>query len=241
MNKLIIQIMASFIFNKQKRKEFRKKYNTLPKIKGCDNKIILVYKNNKKEVKTINNVDIRIHGNNNKVIFHTPLPNFVKSKIDLVGDNNLIELGSSPYTIELEISCKWRNHNRQIRIGNNFSSEKTSIFINEDNAILDIGDDCMFSNDIEIRTDGHAILDEKGNVVNNICEIMIGNHCWIGRRCLILKKAVLPDNSILGANSLLNKNHNEKNCVYAGNPAKKIKEKIKWLRENASIYNRESK
>ena len=47
---------------------------------------------------------------------------------------------------------------------------------------------------------------------------------------LILKNSVVPENSIIGANSVYhgNKYSNSINCIFAGNPAKIIKEDIDW-------------
>ena len=246
MHKMLVNILCAFIPQKQKRDMFRRRILSKKKwpnmlICGEDNKIMLLDANGASLPcrKPVPELKIYVQGKRNKIIFHEPLPTFRNSNITLVGDDNIIEIGSSPYRCDdLNISCKWPCNKRLIKIGDDFSCGRTEIAINEDNAIFTVGNDCNFSNFIEIRTDGHAILDQSGNVINSKCDIKIGNHCWVGTRCMILKEAHLPDNCILGAGSLLNKKHNDKNCVYAGIPAKKVKEKIYWERENASIYRR---
>jgi len=54
--------------------------------------------------------------------------------------------------------------------------------------------------------------------------IRIGAYCLVGTRVTVLGGAVLPDCTVLGAGSLLNKVHIEEYAVYAGQPAKKVKD-----------------
>ena len=52
--------------------------------------------------------------------------------------------------------------------------------------------------------------------------IFIGNGCWIGANSIILPGVTIGDGCIIGAGSVVNKDC-DSNCLYAGNPAKKIK------------------
>jgi len=61
------------------------------------------------------------------------------------------------------------------------------------------------------------------NNLNNSKEIIIGKNVWIGANCIILKGASIGHNSVIGAGSVLTKVVPD-NCLYAGNPAKKIKD-----------------
>lgn len=100
--------------------------------------------------------------------------------------------------------------------------EGTSIFI---------GEDCMFSHDIYIRTtDSHSIIKENKRI-NIAKNVTIGNHVWIGMQCLILKGANIPDECIIGARSTVSASKMERNCIYAGQPAKLINKDIIWKRE----------
>ena len=54
-------------------------------------------------------------------------------------------------------------------------------------------------------------------------EIIIGKNCWIGMNCIILKNVIIGDNTVIGAGSVVIGNC-DPNSVYAGNPAKKIKD-----------------
>lgn len=54
--------------------------------------------------------------------------------------------------------------------------------------------------------------------------VSIGNGCWVAANCSILSGSGLPDGSILAAGSVLNRIFNDKNHLYGGTPAVKIKE-----------------
>lgn len=53
--------------------------------------------------------------------------------------------------------------------------------------------------------------------------IEIGDYCFVGTDSVLLGGSVLPDYCVLGAKSLLNKSLTEKFCLYAGSPARKVK------------------
>lgn len=96
---------------------------------------------------------------------------------------------------------------------------------------ISIGKDCMFSKDIIIRTgDSHSIIDKYGNRINKSKGVEIGDHVWIGANVTILKGSSIGEDSIIGTGSLIT-NNLEKNCVYGGNPVRKLKEDVTWKRE----------
>lgn len=91
----------------------------------------------------------------------------------------------------------------------------------------------MLSSNIQIRNgDSHTILDLNSQQrINNGKNISIGDHVWLGEGVKILKGAQIKSNSIIGTGSILSNLVVEKNCIYAGIPAKKIKENITWERK----------
>ena len=54
--------------------------------------------------------------------------------------------------------------------------------------------------------------------------ISIGEYCFVGAASVLLAGSVLPDYSVLGASSLLNKRYTEPYYLYAGNPARPMKQ-----------------
>jgi acetyltransferase-like isoleucine patch superfamily enzyme len=59
--------------------------------------------------------------------------------------------------------------------------------------------------------------------------ISIGSYCFIGTNCVILGDSCLPNYSVVGAKSLLNKKYTESYYLYAGVPAKPIKQISKQM------------
>jgi acetyltransferase-like isoleucine patch superfamily enzyme len=97
---------------------------------------------------------------------------------------------------------------------------------------ITIGEDCLFSKDIVLRTgDSHSLLDEEGNRINLSEDVRIGNHVWIGYRALINKGVSISDNSIIGTGSVVTKSFDEKNIVIAGVPAVIVKKDVNWCAE----------
>lgn len=54
--------------------------------------------------------------------------------------------------------------------------------------------------------------------------ISVGEYCFVGAASVLLPGSILPDFSVLGANSLLNKRFTEPYYLYAGNPARPMKQ-----------------
>jgi len=59
---------------------------------------------------------------------------------------------------------------------------------------------------------------------------MIGNHVWLGADVKVLKGAIINDGAIIGTGSLVSGTV-DANCIYAGIPAKKVKEHVSWRRD----------
>lgn len=190
-----------------------------------------------------------ISGKNNVVINKGVL---LKVRFDVVGDNNLIEIGKSSVLSNMAIFIRGNNHifkiaenchyrggsvwfednNCQILIGHKTTIESAHLAVTEPNSKIVIGEDCMFSGEIEFRTgDSHSIIDnETKKRINMAQNIEVSNHVWIGTRSIILKGVNIGHNSIIGTNSIVTKNI-PSNSVAAGIPARVIKNNIDWVRE----------
>jgi len=54
--------------------------------------------------------------------------------------------------------------------------------------------------------------------------VSIGEYCFVGAASVLLAGSALLDYSVLGASALLNKQYTEPYCLYAGNPARPLKQ-----------------
>lgn len=88
-----------------------------------------------------------------------------------------------------------------------------------------IGDGCAISHDVTIMdSDFHKIL---GTQKPNSAPVHIGNHVWIGSRTMILKGVTVGEGAIIAAGSLVTHDV-PPHALVGGNPARIIKNEIKW-------------
>lgn len=82
----------------------------------------------------------------------------------------------------------------------------------------------------------HYIKDiESGIIARPYGSIKIENNCWINPGCVITKGAVLPPYSIVARNSFIGKDMTKFGscCMFAGSPAKVIKEHVQRIISNS--------
>ena len=110
-----------------------------------------------------------------------------------------------------------------VKIGNNCNLNGTMIYCREK---VTIGSDCMFGPGAKIiDNDSHRVsIDRYERIKAPISKaIYISDNVWIGANSLILKGVTIGENSIVAAHSVVTKDI-PKNTLFAGNPAKFIKD-----------------
>lgn len=175
-------------------------------------------------------VTIKLAGRNNRLVFGEGVE-FSHCEIRLDGEDNLIEIGARARISSGKIYLRY-TRGQHICIGADTTVEGAYLLVDEA-ASIDIGNDCMLSTDIMIRTgDKHSIIDVASNQrINPSRDVRIADRVWIGRGVQILKGAVLQPESVVGACSLVAKAFEEGNCVVAGVPARIVKRGIRWDRQ----------
>lgn len=161
-----------------------------------------------------------------------------KSILKMKGNNSVIYLGKSKYPYKLNISVF---NDCVFHMGrNNYMNESLTAILSEQRHCL-IGDDGVFSFGIFIRTaDPHLIYKcETGERINPSKSVYIGDHVWIGQNCLILKGTQIDSGCIIGGMSVVAGKHILYNEVWAGNPVKRISDKIFWDRESVHEWVKE--
>lgn len=164
--------------------------------------------------------------------------------VEIIGDGNTVEIDPSIQTYNGRLSIgDWDSpaNGCCVHIGKGCTSNGVKIVLLEDKSRLTIGDDCMFSWDVDIYlSDFHSIyLSHSKEIINKGKELIIGNHVWIGMNATVLKNSLIPDHSIVGAHSVVAGKFEETNCVLAGNPAKVVKRAIDWSRSYPNLYQTE--
>ncbi|MCL1943766.1 MAG: acyltransferase [Candidatus Azobacteroides sp.] len=190
-----------------------------------------------------------INGKRNKIINHGK---FGGVKFDIEGDDNRIEIAKGAvldgvkvlirgnnHTVILDENCAYKNgqiwmegSGCRIKLGKNTSIESAFLAALKTDKSIEIGDNCLISYNVEIRTgDSHSIIDSGSKErINPDRNIVIGNHVWIGSHVSVLKGVHIADNAVIGTYSLVTKDV-PPNSVVGGSPAKVLKENINWLHE----------
>lgn len=120
----------------------------------------------------------------------------------------------------LRIGGGGRQHpNANFKIGDRCTIHNNFINVCEP---VQIGDDVGLSPDVSILTHGYWLSVFEGFPAT-FSGVKIGNGVIIGYRTLIMMGVEIADYVVVGANSIITKNLTEKG-IYAGIPAKKIKE-----------------
>lgn len=173
---------------------------------------------------------------------------FIFSKFKFSGSNNIIESNNSVF-----YKCKFliSGSNNKIVVGSGCKLKFVTFCIEGDNNLIKIGDNCalcgrselsclegtniiignwlLSSSDVYLRTsDSHTVYDLSGNRINSAKDIIIGDNVWLCQKSSLLKGSKIPNNCIVAYGSIVTKPFDKDNCIIGGNPAKIIKEHIKW-------------
>lgn len=159
---------------------------------------------------------------------------------------NYNKLKSTDIILLSNVRCRFTP--KKILIGKRFTVLQNSILEFNNTANIKIGDYCQLSYGVvmaikgdfsmgdfvmvgeytSIRDFSHTYTDlETPMALSNdqVKNITIGNNVWIGRGCIIMPGTTIEDGVVIGANSFV-KGYFKANGIYAGNPAKFIKNRI---------------
>lgn len=170
---------------------------------------------------------IRVEKNNELKISKTSkLRNCI---IRINGNNNVVEIKENTHLRQVEIEVVGNNCHLIIEKGT-IIGKNSYLSVKEQGLKLILGENTMISRNAKIMTsDGHDIFfDEKK--INKGESIIVEENVWIADNVTILKGVKIGKNAVLGINSTITKDVPE-SSIAAGNPAKIIKENIKWTKE----------
>lgn len=149
-------------------------------------------------------------------------------RLKIYGDNNVIFIGAH-CRVGGDIEVKGSGN--VIYIG--AFTTISSITVNQtgDGGAFVIGDHCMLSSRIQVgNTDGHSIFDlSSGQRINLDKDVYIADKVWIARDVSISKGARINSGVVVGQKAHVS-GELHANCVYAGVPARKLRENITWSR-----------
>ena len=95
-----------------------------------------------------------------------------------------------------------------------------------DGAAIIIGDDCLIGPNVQLLTINHALApEERLKKANLASDIIIENNVWLGAGVIVVPGVTIHSGTSIGAGSVVTRDC-DKNCLYAGNPARKIKQNL---------------
>lgn len=166
-------------------------------------------------------------GNNNSIFIGdgAKINNF---KIKITGDNCQIRVGRA---CDVSLNVHLDGIGCSIEVGDKTTMSRVLMVCQEDGSKIVVGEDCMFSNDIFIRTsDSHSILDmHTKKRLNFPGDVIIGDHVWVGQSVKINKGITIKNDSIIANASVVTKDV-DANTAVAGIPARPVKHGITWDR-----------
>jgi len=198
-------------------------------------------------------VEKSIRGQGN--VFDAKSVNLSEVRLDIIGDNNRIRIGAgcvlsnvyfrirgSGHQIEFGDNCRisrgavlwFEDRAGVLQVGSGTTMVEVHIAVTENSKVI-IGEDCMFANDIDIRTgDSHSVINaQTGERLNFAGNVVISRHVWIAPHTVILKGVAIGENSIIATGAVVTKSC-DPGVIMGGNPAKVIKTGVSWKRERVT-------
>lgn len=159
-------------------------------------------------------------------------------RIDIKGENNVLEVGSSTRLHNLKITI--RGNNNRLWIGNNCIVGGDIELIGDGNQLLighrtniegrvfvhggkmvRIGDGCGIAEGCQIRTSDNHALFIKGHRINPDQDIEIGKGVWLAFNVMVLKGASIGDHAVISTGAVVS-GKIPANCVATGVPARVV-------------------
>lgn len=178
----------------------------------------------------LNNVEVDIAGDDNRIVIPDGCT-LINVKFRLRGRGHRIEFG--PNCRVTRGGVFWfEDENGLLQVGRGTTMVEVHIAVTEPGSKVIVGEECMFANDIDIRTgDSHSIIDRKtGKRLNFAEDVMIGRRVWIAPHVVVLKGVQIGENSVVATGSIVTKSC-ESGVIVAGNPARVVRRGIAWKRE----------
>ncbi|MEG1622858.1 MAG: hypothetical protein RR330_05740 [Alistipes sp.] len=160
----------------------------------------------------------------------------------ILGNHCRVEIGAHSTLESVHIWCQ--DDGSELIIGEGFTQERNGILAAMEGARLQIGADCMFSSDVEIRNgDSHTIFDRADGLRTNAARsVTIGDHVWLTAHTRVMKGAVLAAHTVLANSSIACGKLETPYAIYSGAPAKILRTEIDWDRARSwEAGNKETK
>ena len=172
----------------------------------------------------VSHCSFNVNGTNNKIVIKNNA-DVAFHGITIEGDNNEVVYDGCLAVISVRI----RGNGCKVSVGKgSLIDESSSIVCMGQSNYVDIGEGCMFAENVEIwDSDTHLITDLMGCPINPSKPVVIENHVWLGKGVKVMKGVTIGHNSVVGMGSIVTKDIPQ-HSIAAGNPAKVVKNGVDW-------------
>lgn len=170
------------------------------------------------------NTSIAFSGKNN-ILFCEGV-HFLNSRLRFTGDNSVVYFDKNECPISVDTRTGFDS---VIYFGkDNYVNTKDNLTLHAtERKHIFIGNEGLLSFGVFLYTsDPHLIYGFDKKRINPAKSIVVGDHVWIGQNSLILKGSRIGSGSVIGGSSVVPGKSVKSNCVYAGNPLRKVKSDI---------------
>ncbi|WP_157982001.1 hypothetical protein [Oceanicella sp. SM1341] len=160
----------------------------------------------------------------------------VKGQITINGSRNRIILcGGGPedrpagaFTLNATIVAD----DATLFIGRDTTVGGVNIWVQGDRSAMVIGEDCMISWDVKLRTgDAHSVIDMASERVTNLVrDVTVGPHVWLGYEVHVFKGVNIGAGSIIGSTSTVIRDVAPCSAA-SGVPARTLRSGVTWSRQ----------
>jgi acetyltransferase-like isoleucine patch superfamily enzyme len=167
---------------------------------------------------------VKLEGDDNTIVidkdcnFHGWL-NFEGSRnlVVLLGGRSHVALGATLYSADTLVT------------GRGFCAWGIRVWV-QGGTVCTIGDECLFSENIQIRTtDHHSIIDlQTAAQTNKPADVTVGRHVWIGANCIITKGTRIGEGAIIAPAALVS-GQVPRTQLWGGVPARMIRDNVSWV------------
>ncbi|WP_198670655.1 acyltransferase [Oceanicella sp. SM1341] len=168
----------------------------------------------------------RMHDGVRRNITIVLVPERLSGSIELnLGRENLHFRLESEASVQAKFQLR---RNATVRVGANTAMRGARFVC--DNSDLAVGRDCLFSDNVLVQcSDQHAIIRRStGEILNgHRRRVVIGDHVWLGRNTTVMPDVTIGTGSVIGAGALVTGDA-DAYSIYAGIPARKIRDDVTW-------------
>lgn len=174
--------------------------------------------------------EIRVHSHAPGNVVVIGKSQSLSAEITLDVSNNTVIFGEKSSRSARKIHLNIRRNGSLFLMGREQSINDSNILIEGPERLVAVGDECLFSWDVHLRTtDSHAIFEmsDRPEQINPPRDVIISPFVWLGEGVIVNKGNVVGVGSVVGQRSVVTKSI-PAFCVAVGVPARIVRRNTTW-------------